>query len=546
MKRWSRWIAVTVGWMLASIMVPASASADAPTWFLKNANSGGIADTWFKYGNPGDIPLAGDWNGDGVDTPAVARRNAAGWMDWHLRNVNSDGVGQISFAWGNNTDRTLVGDWNRDGVDTPAVTRPNAAGWMDWWLKNANDGTWRTGDRAVRYGNGSGDVSVVGDWNGDGIATPGLYRRSNGTFYLADDFSGQAVASFRFGTSGNTDDVLVGDWNGDGYTSIGLFRRSTYTWTLSNYNGTGAPAFSFNYGNPGDLPVVGDWDGNGTDTAGVVRQSVAYPTSVVYGGGNASVDTTAEIEALDAALEAAADSDEAYDAIMNGLSPADVARYESWIDAGDDGAEAEADMDVDDPDPDLDTPDWGALPGDLGERVSNGELSFAQARAAIGPEQKPVNCNASIRHHVGGVQIIHSEGPDIPMRKITWTVRHTCTGVSAIAFHGNPDLHRANGKYLLVYGEAYDDVLLGAGPSARVRLVRRNSWLQPGVRRPKRVVWHTRLEVPTPYYWINDEPFIRQRGIDKPRSSCTRSVPPDTYPFYLGVLKCKLVSYKFR
>jgi hypothetical protein len=317
-------------------LAPTSAFADAPTWFLSNSNTGGIAETWFKYGNPGDIPLAGDWDGDGMDTPGVARPNPAGWMDWYLRNSNSQGVSDISFALGNRTDRTLTGDWNRDRIDTPAVTRPNAAGWLDWWLKNANDGTWRAGDHALAYGNGSGDVSVVGDWNGDGIATPAVYRRSTATFYLADDFSGNAVAAFSFGTPGNTDDVVIGDWNGDGYDSIGLFRRSTAAWTLSNSNASGAVTFKFVYGNAGDVPVVGDWNGDGTDTVGVVRTAtVAYPTSAAFGGANGVIDTDAEIGAVLTAL-GAADSDADWNAIWNGMTAAEQARVQKGLKYEDD------------------------------------------------------------------------------------------------------------------------------------------------------------------------------------------------------------------
>ena len=43
------------------------------TWYLRNSNTGGLADTVLQYGNAGDIPLVGDWNGDTRDSPGVAR-----------------------------------------------------------------------------------------------------------------------------------------------------------------------------------------------------------------------------------------------------------------------------------------------------------------------------------------------------------------------------------------------------------------------------------------------------------------------------------------
>ena len=34
-------------------------------WYLRDPSNG--ATTSFYYGNPGDFPVAGDWNGDGID-----------------------------------------------------------------------------------------------------------------------------------------------------------------------------------------------------------------------------------------------------------------------------------------------------------------------------------------------------------------------------------------------------------------------------------------------------------------------------------------------
>ncbi|HZM82561.1 MAG TPA: hypothetical protein VFC19_43145, partial [Candidatus Limnocylindrales bacterium] len=41
-------------------------------WYLSNS-FGGNGDHIFVYGNAGDIAIAGDWNGDGIDTPGVIR-----------------------------------------------------------------------------------------------------------------------------------------------------------------------------------------------------------------------------------------------------------------------------------------------------------------------------------------------------------------------------------------------------------------------------------------------------------------------------------------
>jgi hypothetical protein len=61
---------------------------------------------------------------------------------------------------------------------------------------------------------------------------------------------------------------LTGDWNGDGISTPGWFVAGR--WYLVPELSTGE-VVSFFYGRATDLPVVGDWDGDGTDTVGVRR-----------------------------------------------------------------------------------------------------------------------------------------------------------------------------------------------------------------------------------------------------------------------------------
>lgn len=43
--------------------------------FLHFGLANGTPDLDFLYGNPGDTGLAGDWDGDGIDTFGLRRRN---------------------------------------------------------------------------------------------------------------------------------------------------------------------------------------------------------------------------------------------------------------------------------------------------------------------------------------------------------------------------------------------------------------------------------------------------------------------------------------
>jgi hypothetical protein len=57
------------------------------------------------------MPLAGDWDGDGVDT--IGLYNPAG-AAFFLRNSNTAGVADVTFTYGpaGSGFMAIVGDWN--------------------------------------------------------------------------------------------------------------------------------------------------------------------------------------------------------------------------------------------------------------------------------------------------------------------------------------------------------------------------------------------------------------------------------------------------
>ncbi len=162
----------------------------------------------------------------------------------------------------------------------PAVWAGDTVGLVD-----LDTGHWRlmteSGD-VVRftYGNPD-DIPVVGDWDGDGEQTPGMYRQSDGFFYARNSNS-TGIAHFEC-FAGNPDDFpIAGDWDGDGDDTLGIYRRSEGRFYLFNKSCDNAPMgaaeIEFPFGDPGDLPVAGDWDGDGKDEVGIHR----LPHSLYY------------------------------------------------------------------------------------------------------------------------------------------------------------------------------------------------------------------------------------------------------------------------
>ena len=56
---------------------------------------------------------------------------------------------------------------------------------------------------------------------------------------------------------------MVGDWNGDGYYTIGIFRSTGIyaEWHLRNFNSAGGPSITpLNFGVISDKPITGDYN----------------------------------------------------------------------------------------------------------------------------------------------------------------------------------------------------------------------------------------------------------------------------------------------
>ena len=108
---------------------------------------------------------------------------------------------------------------------------------------------------------------LLGDWNGDGIDTPGRYDR--GRWFFTNAIVGSPTWQSMGTWGGQAGEMpVIGLIDADRQPDIGVFKDGVWNWRLSSDN----TARVANFGAAGDTPVVGDWDGNGTDDLGVVRQ----------------------------------------------------------------------------------------------------------------------------------------------------------------------------------------------------------------------------------------------------------------------------------
>ena len=241
-----------------------------------------------------DVPVAGDWDGTGVirfgvfHCPAPGQPGTCTWFIDLNNNGAWDGVSQGDAAWGFGLpgDMPVVGDWTGDGQSKigvfrcPAVGQPGECAWI---LDLGNKHTYDPATVGTYLFGLPGDQPAAGTWKAAPSTADqvGVYRPATGQWIVdsAGNTGGSALevyspsdAVFTFNAPGGFmagDIAVVGNWNGNGQKRIGIFRSSNGQWYLdTNGDGvydSGDQAFAFGLtpgANPGgvpDQPIVGFW-----------------------------------------------------------------------------------------------------------------------------------------------------------------------------------------------------------------------------------------------------------------------------------------------
>jgi hypothetical protein len=228
------------------------------------------------FGQAGDRPVTGRWDYHlGPDCIGVFRNGT--WLLDYNGNYQWDGVDKTA-SLGTTGDIPVTGDWNTTMEKRIGVFRNG------FWIidRNGNflwDGTGPGGDLVTGFGT-TGDIPVVGDWNGNHKEKIGVFRNgfwildNNGNFqWDGTGTGGDLVAGF--GAAGDV--PVVRDYNGDYLPEIGVFRPSTGQWIIDknrNYqwDGTGfGQDVTASLGQNGDVGVAAELNGNANHEIGVFR-----------------------------------------------------------------------------------------------------------------------------------------------------------------------------------------------------------------------------------------------------------------------------------
>lgn len=215
------------------------------------ANDGGTAEARIRFGQPGDLPLLADFDGDGRADPCVYREGRLYCDTAH------DG-GDAEAVWSAPADLAngylLLGDLDGDGRADPCVrTELHLSCDLDHDGVPDFDRTFPTGITDT----------LLGDVDGDGRDDICVVRKGRFLCDVAHDGGAALTLDMRTLIGGNTGTLLLGDVDGDGRADPCIYLAESARLRCGLFPpGGGKPAsvLELRFGVPGDRPVLGNLD----------------------------------------------------------------------------------------------------------------------------------------------------------------------------------------------------------------------------------------------------------------------------------------------
>jgi hypothetical protein len=263
---------------------PLGGSSPLEWWGFNNTVSGGSKGTNVIFGESDDLPVSGDFDGDGRDDVAVWRPGLPDQAAFYWIN-SSDLTFDYTFFGQTGDNPAIVGDYDGDGRDDPATFRcpPTGSGAGQCYFFYA--ASTNNPNRLITwipfgFGEAFDFFPYPGDFDGDGrhdfcFQAVDPSNPQQGVFWLAKNDGTYDVETIRWGYS--TDFLIPGDYDGDGRSDFAVMRSELGRLTFYVLERDGG-MYVRQWGLASDFAVPGDYDGDGRQDIAIYRWNAVDAT----------------------------------------------------------------------------------------------------------------------------------------------------------------------------------------------------------------------------------------------------------------------------
>lgn len=247
----------------------AAPPADLAVWRPSNGlwcvmGSQGSQQTFVQWGQAGDRPAVGDFDGDGKTDFSVYRApDPQTNGHWYILQSGNNVFLDLDFGIG--SDKLAQADYDGDGRTDAAIFR-SSTGY--WYIRQSSNGNW-----VQHYWGASTDIPAPADYDGDGKADIAVWRQTDAKFYYLSSSSGSANSyAITVGAGGII--PVPGDYDGDGKADAAVWGAGAdeNEWHIVASSGSSITPLSIGV-QASDIAVQNDYDGDGKVDRAVWRPS---------------------------------------------------------------------------------------------------------------------------------------------------------------------------------------------------------------------------------------------------------------------------------
>jgi hypothetical protein len=167
-----------------------AAAGDQSVWYFRGSLTPDHTSTRL-WGQNGDFPMPGDYDGDGKNDFCVQRGVSGQGTFWTLL---ATGTVQPPIYFGLPSDLISTADYDGDGKTDLAAVR-GVGGAYQWWIRSSQSGN----VSAITWGASATDFAAPGDYDGDGKTDVAIWRPSatagQSAFWAYGSQSGNVIVS---------------------------------------------------------------------------------------------------------------------------------------------------------------------------------------------------------------------------------------------------------------------------------------------------------------------------------------------------------------